>query len=112
MYLNDWKDNGKKGMLADFSIAEEELGGFDVLLASYSYQDYSGDAFVLLKKDNQLFEVNGSHCSCYGLEDQWAIEESTKEGLLKRLESGMGHDSYCGNEYANELRAVLCEIEA
>lgn len=111
MYLNDWENYGKKEMLADFSIALENLEGFDVLLASYSYQDYSGDAFVLLKKDNQLFEVNGNHCSCYRLEGQWEIEESTKEGLLKRLDNGMGRNNYCGNEYANELRAVLGEIE-
>lgn len=57
-----------------------------ILFAYYSYEDYSGDAFVLYfdRSDKKLYEVNGSHCSCYGLEDQWSPEEVVMPELIKR----------------------------
>jgi hypothetical protein len=108
MYLNDWEHGGKTQMLRDFGITEEDLDGFEVLLASYSYVDYEGYAFVLLKKDNQLFEVNCQHCSCFGLSGEWEVEESSKESLLRRLDLG-GKNYY--KEYEHQLRAVLSGIE-
>ena len=56
----------------------------DVLFAYYSYEDYSGTAFVLYKKGRKLFEAHGSHCSCDGLEGQWHPEETTWEALDMR----------------------------
>jgi hypothetical protein len=57
----------------------------EVLYHSYTYEDYTGDAFTLFRdKDGRLMEANGGHCSCYGLEDQWEPEETFKEALLKR----------------------------
>jgi len=53
----------------------------DVLFAYYNYEDYSGSAFVVFMLNGLLFEVHGSHCSCYGLEDQWAPEETSWEAL-------------------------------
>jgi hypothetical protein len=62
----------------------EPVEDAEFLFAAYTYEDYSGSAFVLFRKDGKLFEVNGSHCSCYGLEGQWEPEETSKEALLKR----------------------------
>lgn len=84
MYLYDWSESKLEGMCQDFQIDTSVLDGCDVLLAAYTYEDYSGDAFVLFRKDGILFEVNGGHCSCYGLEGQWEPEETTTECLLKR----------------------------
>src|SRR5574343_324534 len=53
---------------------EEKLKEFEkikILFASYTYQNYEGNAFVLFEQDGELYEVNGSHCSCFGLETQW-----------------------------------------
>ena len=117
MYLNDWKESGLEGMKSDFGIDDAALVGAKILLASYGYEDYVGSAFVLFERDGKLYEVNGGHCSCYGLseqsysgdtETQWQPEETTLESLRHRLEEGqLGKESYCGNEYADELRAVL-----
>lgn len=73
----------------------KELVGVTILYADYTYGDYSGDAFILFhKKDDQgnlkLYEVNGSHCSCYGLENQWQPEETTVKALRMRAENGWG----------------------
>ena len=53
----------------------------DILIATYGGGSYEGDAFVLFKQRGKLFEVNGSHCSCYGLEGQWKPEETTVAAL-------------------------------
>ena len=117
MYLNDWKDSGLEGMKSDFGIDDAALAGAEILLASYGYENYEGSAFVLFRRDGKLYEVNGCHCSCYGLseqgysgdtETQWQPEETTLESLRHRLEEGsLGKESYWGNEYADELRTVL-----
>lgn len=59
---------------------EEALSQFNskykILYADYTYEDYSGDSYVLgydVEKD-MFFEVHGGHCSCYGLEGQWDTE--------------------------------------
>jgi len=44
MFLNDWKDSKIEGIKADFGIDDADLEGVTVLLASYTYEDYSGDA--------------------------------------------------------------------
>ena len=119
MFLNDWEDSGIEGMKADFGIDDAALVGATILLASYGYENYEGSAFVLFERDGKLYEVNGSHCSCYGLSEQsysgleytdtqWQPEETTLESLRHRLEEGkLGKESYYGNEYADELRTVL-----
>lgn len=121
MYLNDWKDSGLGGMKTDFGIDDAVLTGAEILLASYGYKNYVGSAFVLFRRDGKLYEVNGSHCSCFELnkqsdaeddETQWQPEETALESLRYRLEYGrLGKESYCGNEYANELRTVLDALE-
>lgn len=121
IYLNDWKDSEREGMMFDFNIDEFDLDGVEILLASYTYEDYEGEAFVLFRKDDKLYEVNGSHCSCYGLEaqdysggnvtTQWEPEETSVESLLKRLNEGkLGVDFYDRNTFATELCEVLKEL--
>ena len=114
VYLHDWSDfDGMVESFRDYGadVAEHArlFEGVEVLLASYSYEDYSGLAFVLFRKDGELFEVNGSHCSCYGLEDQWEPEQTTVAALRYRLDQGqLGDGHYDGSgTFADELRAVL-----
>jgi hypothetical protein len=118
-FLNDWaKENrgdqtGQQAIKDDFEITNEDLRGAKILLASYSYECYSGDAFVLFERDGKLWEVNGGHCSCYELEGQWEPEETTIEVLRHRLTEGeLGKDSYYGNEFADELSKVLADFKA
>lgn len=115
MYLNHW--GSLEEMKADFwpnySVSEYngELDGMTVLLASYGSGSYEGDAFVLFQRGGKLYEVNGSHCSCYGLEGQWSPEETTIEELRHRLEEGeLGSGGYCDNKFDDELRQVLGEL--
>ena len=85
--FGDW--SCLEDMLRDFQINKEDVKGYKVLYAWYEYECYSGTSFVLLKKGRKLYEVNASHCSCYGLEDQFDLEETTVEALLKRKHYGV-----------------------
>lgn len=52
--------------------------------AGYEQESYEGYAFVLFFKDGKLYEVNGNHCSCNDLGDQWEPEETTRTALEAR----------------------------
>lgn len=88
IYLHDWAGSGEAGMLADFEIDKAALDGATVLVASYTYEDYSGDAYVLFERGGNLFEVHGGHCSCYGLEGQWEPEEADADAIRHRISAG------------------------
>lgn len=111
MFLHDWapgSDNydghGLEGLKAGFEIGDDMLVGVDILLASYSYENYYGDAFVLFKRDGKLWEVNASHCSCYGLEGQWEPEETSVESIERRISTGRF------DNIRQELAAVLAAV--
>lgn len=138
VYLNDWSENKKIGVISDFediyiskqdfeatecpisnkeywiekkAKMEQKLKEWEdvnILFASYGYENYSGEAWILFEKDGKLYEVNGSHCSCYGLEGQWKPEETTLEAIEHRLTKGqLGDDGYSGNVFAKELKSFL-----
>lgn len=101
--IESW-ENKKQEM----KIAIEKWQSINILFASYGQANYSGDAFVLFEKEGSLFEVNASHCSCYGLEGQFEPEETTIEAISQRLIKGsFGTDNYSDNEFAIELKQFL-----
>jgi hypothetical protein len=71
----------------NFDMSEPEP---EVLFAAYEYENYSGEALVIFRRDGQLFTVHGSHCSCHGLEEQWVPEESSPEVVRCMVESSNG----------------------
>ncbi len=111
IFLHDWAESGLEGLKNDFQITGQELEGVEILLASYSYECWSGEAFVLFRKNGRYYEVNGSHCSCYGLEGQWNPEEADLNELWNRVQNGtFGRDTWTGNEFAEELKLLLTEL--
>lgn len=109
MYMCNWTN--KEEMMNDFDISVDDLRGAEILLANYNNCCWEGDAFVLFIRNGKLYEVNGSHCSCYGLEGQWEPEETIKEALLHRINEGtLGSNAYEGF-FAAELIEVLKKIK-
>jgi len=101
--IESWID--KKLKMSEAIVKYE---AYNILFASYGCDNYSGDAFVLLEKYGKLYEVNGSHCSCYGLEGQFEPEEATLESIEMRLIKGnLGIDDYYGNEFSSELKEFI-----
>lgn len=80
----------------------------NILFASYEYADYFGQAFVLFVENNQLYEVHGSHCSCYGLEDQWEPEETLLESLQYRIQHGTLNSQLGG--YGQEVLDQIAQL--
>lgn len=106
VFLNDWAESKKIGVISDFE--DVNITNVNILFASYGYANYAGDAWVLFEEDGKLYEVNGAHCSCRGLEGQWKKEPVVLEQLKNRLENGtFGTDSSYGNEFATELKSFL-----
>jgi len=69
---------------SDFVTPSDFPSDDEMLIAVYETPSYEGYAFVLFERNGQLFEVHGSHCSCYGLEDQWTPEATSWEALAMR----------------------------
>lgn len=112
LFLGYWEGHhatdSMKAMVSDFSTTMEEVEPYRILLAHYDSEGYMGDAFVLMERDGNLYEVNGSHCSCHGLEGQWEPELTFVEALRRRLEGGgLGTDHQDRNTFAEELTEIL-----
>ena len=130
MYLGEWTD--KIGMVAEFeglyvtseqfhdpakqfegktllsvALQQPRWQEIEVLLARYSQEGYEGSAFVLFTQNGELYEVNASHCSCFGLEGQWEPEETTWQALYKRTKDGWSFE-----DFKEEMYSVLGPLAA
>ncbi len=79
---------GPEEVVEQFDAPADALDDAQVFFATYGYQGqgYCCDAVVVFEKGGKLWEVHGSHCSCYGLEGQWEPEETTWEAIAMRPE--------------------------
>jgi hypothetical protein len=88
-------------MTADITDVEDDWSERDldevvqeVLYHEYLYADYSGYALTVFRgHDGKLYECNGCHCSCYGLEGQWDPEETTPEAIATRRGSYINYQA-------------------
>lgn len=103
LYLGRWSNS--RDVCSDFNVSPDKLKGRRVFVACYEYEDYSGSAWVLYAKGKTLYEVHGSHCSCFGLEEQWTPEDTTIEALAHRVKHGDLDARTAGNG-RRVLRAV------
>ena len=98
-------------VIQEFQLDPKDVDNINILLAQYDYANYEGYAFVLFERDGILYEVNGSHCSCYGLEGQWEPEETSVEALRHRMNNGNLGYGYDGN-FGDDLQKILNQWEA
>lgn len=87
---------GWEDVQREFGIEEPEP---EVMFAAYEYENYSGDCLVLFKRDNTLWLVEGSHCSCDGLEGQWIPEEITP-AVLRQITKEIVEEDEAGDEWS------------
>lgn len=84
--------------------AHNALFGCEVVIAYKSVGSWGcdSDAFVVFRRDGVLYEVNGSHCSCYGFEGQWEPEEVTDvEAICQRADYCLAGGGYDDDAAAN-----------
>lgn len=69
----------------EIAEVKSKLQFYDILIAYESVGDYGCDStsyFLLRQKaTKELFELRGSHCSCYGFEGQFELEPTTVQYL-------------------------------
>jgi len=106
MFLDVWENATAEDVFNEFMVADSEREGIDILFAWYDCPPYEGHAFVLFRKDGKLYEVNGSHCSCFGLEGQWEPEEVTVESIKLRCKEGR-----VGWGYERDLEELIDSLE-
>lgn len=68
----------KNHLIAQYTASAEWLEDAQILIAYESVGSYGCDSssFFLLKKRGEFYEIHGSHCSCYGFEDQFDPEKT------------------------------------
>lgn len=76
--LHDIKDKTedeiREGLVSNYEADRDFVDRFDILVADEEYGDYEGSSFYLLRERSTglLFTVAGGHCSCNGMEGQFA----------------------------------------
>ena len=107
LFLGNFGD--KEDVKREFSVKDNSMNDAFILLAWYGYGDYDGSAFVLFERGGKLYEVNGGHCSCNGLEGQWSPEETSAVELIHRIKEGqLGSDGYYDeNTFGDRLLGIL-----
>jgi len=104
-YMNNFEN--QQDIENEFGLEAGSLDDCDILLADYTHECYSGSAFVLYRQDGKLYEVHGSHCSCYGLETQFDPELTSVEALEHYLKEG----EYSYKEYAEQLQDIITRLK-
>lgn len=103
--------DGIEDVRSRFAIQDHEIQDHEILLAWYGYGSYCGSAGVLFHRDGKLYEVTGSHCSCYGLEGSWSPGETSWEALAMRSASwgpaGSGEYDDTGREAAKAFEVLV-----
>jgi hypothetical protein len=93
--------------IPDFPTDEE------ILFASYGGVAYEGDATVIFERGGKLFEAHGTHCSCFGLEDQWKPEETSWAALAMRKRTGTySWDFFLGDHDDDARKAYWALVDA
>ena len=108
MYFGSF--NGIEDVISQFQIEGSELADAKILAATYDTGDYEGSAMVVFRKDGKLYEVNGSHCSCNGLESCWSPEETSYEALMFRIENGNMENYYDGEFVKALVKGLVDEM--
>jgi hypothetical protein len=82
----------------------DQLNKLDVLVAYESVGSWGCDSasfFVFKDKETgMVYEMHGSHCSCYGFEGQFRLEETTIEALKSRVEHARSRNEEDEDEYS------------
>jgi len=93
-------------LIKQFNISKSaKLMIDEILIAGYTQESYEGYAFVLFIGNEGIYEVNASHCSCYGLEDQWRPELTTFKDICFRLHAGTAFNHF-DSSFINRLKEI------
>jgi hypothetical protein len=88
----------------EMKFVSDQLEKLDVLIAYESVGSWGCDStsfFVFKDKETgKLYEMHGSHCSCYGFEGQFRLEETTAEALKSRVREARSRNQHDEDEHS------------
>jgi hypothetical protein len=103
----------KAHLVTEYEAKSDVVNDLEIVIGYESVGSWGCDSssfFLLKDKAGKLFEVHGSHCSCYGFEGQFQLEETSVEALKFRVnESKYGSVFYTGgydNDSDGNMKAV------
>lgn len=113
LFLEDLKEMNEEEVrthiVSDYEVERSVVDGYDILIAYESVGSWGCDSasFILLKHKTtgELFEVNGSHCSCYGFEGQFNPEKTTVD-YLKSDKFHFYNGGYDSDEEGNRQKIL------
>ena len=96
LFLADLQNKSEKEIkdyiAEEYETARKALDNFSFLIAYESVGSWGCDSasyFLIREKTTgALFDVRGSHCSCYGFEGQWEPEAIELAALKARAKQG------------------------
>jgi len=95
--------------VSSWEVSKEETDKYNPVAAYESVGswgcDSSGWFLIQNRETGELFEVHGSHCSCYGFEDQFKPEPTTLE-YLKSEKFGLSFGGYDNDEAGNKAAVI------
>ncbi len=73
-----------KDIVCNYGVEESTVNQYKLVVACLNNYGYEEDSYFLLihRSTGKLYEVCGSHCSCYGFEGQFEPEETTVEYIF------------------------------
>ena len=69
-------------IVKEFCVEESTVKEYEIIACALNSYGYEEDAYLVLKKDNEFYEVNASHCSCHGFETQFEPKISSLTYIL------------------------------
>lgn len=101
------------GNFAKWSDVHDNYGGKcpasepRFVFAEYETGNYEGSSTVITSRNGRTFSVvEGSHCSCYGLEGQWEPTEHTVTEIRKMMGASYGFFA----DASGELKKWLAHV--
>ena len=96
LFLADLQNKSEKEIkdrvAEEYETDRKALDKISFLIAYESVSSWGCDSasyfLVRDKLTGALFDVRGSHCSCYGFEDQWELETVELAALKARAKKG------------------------
>ena len=79
----------KAHLVREYEANSDVVNDLEIVIGYESVGSWGCDSssfFLLKDKAGKLFEVHGSHCSCYGFEGQFDLEETYVEALKFRVD--------------------------
>lgn len=103
--FNNWNDVVENFFDTGYADEQKKKNALEVcpepdrvFIAAYGGGGYDGDALVVFRRGEKYYTVEGGHCSCYGLEDQWKPEEYDYETFVavldRKIESNSRDSEY------------------